>query len=172
VRFAAHTIGWTAIGFALCIALAVIAPRAVGGQSYTVMSGSMRPAIDTGDVVVNKRISPLEARPGDVLTFRDPSDANRLVTHRLRSAAIRNGTAQMVTKGDANNTVERWSVQANGSIGRVTYRVPRLGYVLAWGGGRTGKLLLIAVPALLLAMWELLRIWRPERKEGAHEASA
>jgi signal peptidase I len=171
VRTVARFSAWIAMGFALGIALAVIAPRVVGGQSYTVMSGSMEPAIHTGDVVVNERIDPLEARVGDVVTFRDPRDQSRLVTHRLRSVTVRAGVAQMVTKGDANNTVERWTVPVDGTIGRVGYKVPKLGYALAWAGGPLGRLLLIAIPALLLAGWELVRIWRPERKaEELHAA--
>jgi signal peptidase len=167
VRLAARIAAWACIGFALGIAASVIAPRALGGQSYTVMSGSMEPAIATGDVVVNERVSPPEVRVGDVVTFRDPADQSRLVTHRLRSVSVRDGVASMVTKGDANNTVERWSVPVGGSLGRVTYRVPKLGYLLAAAGGSHGRLLLIALPALLLAIWELVQIWRPSPEARA-----
>jgi signal peptidase I len=170
VRLALRIPAWIALGFAIGIAVSVIAPRALGGQSFTVMSGSMEPAIHTGDVVVDRRISPLDVRVGDVVTFRDPSDQTRLITHRLRSVSVRDGVARMVTKGDANNTVERWNVSVDGTIGRVGYRVPRLGYALSWAGGRSGRLLLIALPALLLALLQLVRIWRSERKEQAHVA--
>ena len=37
------------------------------------MSGSMQPAIHTGDVVVDESIAPAEARVGDVVTFKDPT---------------------------------------------------------------------------------------------------
>jgi hypothetical protein len=38
---------------------------------------------------------------------------------------------------------------------------------MAYAGGRHGRLLLIALPALLLAAFEIARIWRPKRQKGA-----
>jgi signal peptidase I len=135
----------------------------VGWRSFTVMSGSMQPAIGTGDLIVDERIPPLHARVGDVVTFKDPASPSRLITHRLRSIHVVGGTARMTTKGDANNTVEHWSVPASGRVGRVLYRLPELGYALALTRGRDARLLLIVLPALLLGGLELRRIWRPAR---------
>ena len=50
----------------------VVAPYALGGRSYTVMSGSMEPRIHTGDVVAEERIAPRDMRSGDIVTFQDP----------------------------------------------------------------------------------------------------
>jgi signal peptidase len=159
---------WTAVACAAAVGLAVGLPYVFGFKSFTVMSGSMEPAIGTGAVVVERPIAPREARVGDVVTFKDPEGGERLITHRVTSVRVRGGTAQFVTKGDANNTVERWSVPAEGSIGRVAYHVPKVGYLMAYAGGRHGKLLLIVLPVLLLAGFELVRIWRPEPKKEAN----
>jgi signal peptidase len=153
-------------GLAIGIALATAAPYVFGERSFTVLSGSMEPTIHTGDVVVVRPIKPVEARVGDVVTFQDPNDSRRLITHRLRKARVRDGVAQMVTKGDANNTPERWSVPADGRIGQVRYRIPYLGHALAAAHGRGAIFLLILVPALLLGVYELVRLWRPERLEA------
>ena len=169
---ASHPLRWSAraalagvAGVAAGLLLAAGAPLLFGYHSFTVMSGSMEPAIATGDVVVNRPIAPLEARVGDVVTFSDPHTRGRLVTHRLRRVQVRGRTAQMVTKGDANNTVERWTVAADGRIGRVDFRVPKLGYALALIHTRYGQLLLVGIPALLLGAYELVRIWRPRPHE-------
>ena len=169
---ASHLLRWTAraalagvAGLAAGLLLAAGAPVLFGYHSFTVMSGSMEPAIATGDVVVDRPIPPLEARVGDVVTFSDPHTSGRLITHRLRRVQARGRTAQMVTKGDANNTVERWTVAADGRIGRVAFRVPKLGYALALTRTCYSQLLLVALPALLLGAYELVRIWRPRRDE-------
>lgn len=172
----AHLFGlaavWTATGFAVGIALAAAGPYAFGHRSFTVMSGSMEPAISTGDVVVDQSIAPHEARIGDVVTFQDPAGRSRLVTHRLRKVRVRGRRAQMVTKGDANNTVERWSVPVDGRIGRVRYRVPYLGYALAAVRGRGTAFFLILAPALLLVVYELVRLWRPRPDPDRTDARA
>lgn len=158
---------WTVVACAAAVALAIGLPNVFGFKSFTVMSGSMEPAIGTGSVVVERPIAPRDARVGDVVTFQDPEGTGRLITHRVMRVRVGGSTASFVTKGDANNTAERWNVPADGSIGRVAYDVPKVGYVMAYAGGRHGRLLLIALPALLLAAFEIARIWRPERQKGA-----
>jgi signal peptidase I len=152
-------------GIAVGIVIAAVGPYAVGHRSFTVMSGSMEPTIDTGDVVVVRSIAPLEANVGDVLTFRDPTDGSRLVTHRLRKARARGKTAVMVTKGDANNTPERWAIPIDGNVGQVQYRIPYIGHAVASIRGRGPGFFLLLLPVLLLGVYELVRLWRPERPE-------
>lgn len=164
-RIATRTAGWAALAFCMSLLAAVALPNAIGMHSFTVMSGSMEPAIRTGDVVVDQKIHPLDARPGDVVTFSDPSGRHRLITHRVRSLRVRGSAVQVVTKGDANNTVERWTVPAGGRIGRVALRVPKLGYPLVYAHSRFGLIGLVALPALLLCLLELRLIWKPREEE-------
>ncbi len=163
---------WTLLGTGAGIALAIAGPYVVGGRTFTVMSGSMEPVIHTGDVVVNQTISPRTAKPGDIVTFPAPDGSGRLVTHRLRSVRLQGDRISAETKGDANNTVERWSVPAGGRIGRVVYRVPKLGYALASVRSPKGRLLLLVVAVLALAALALERIWRPSGSEAAQPETA
>ncbi len=154
---------WIVGGFVFTLLLAAVAPAALGLRTYTVRSGSMTPAIRTGDLVATIPISPSEAHAGDIVTFKDPEDADRLITHRVRSVVTDGEQRRFVTRGDANNTSERWSVPLSGSVGRVAYRLPKLGYALAPLGESAGRLGLVVLPALLLLALGLVRIWRPER---------
>jgi signal peptidase len=124
----------------------------------------MEPTLRIGDVVIERPIHPDAIRVGDIVTFRDPDSPTRLLTHRVVGLGIRGSDAYVVTKGDANHTTERWSLPLAGTLGRVEYRVPKLGFTLRWAGGPIGRLGLILVPVLLLAGLELRRIWSPEPK--------
>lgn len=157
---------WTAIGVSLGVLAATAAPLAFGGRSLTVMSGSMEPAIATGDVIVAWPISPLEAKIGDVVTFVDHEARSRLITHRVRQIRISNGTVRFVTKGDSNTTVERWALPEDATLGRVVLRLPKLGYPLSWLGGPRARIGLIVLVLLLFAGSALVRIWRPRVSEG------
>jgi signal peptidase len=161
-----------ALGVAIGGFAVVVAPALLGGRSLTVMSGSMEPALRVGDVVVNSRVRPADARVGDIVTFSDPEGTGKLITHRVRRLRIVDGTAHVVTKGDNTNAVERWDVPADGSLGRVEYRVPLLGFLVFWLHGALASVALIVVPALLLAAFELRRIWRPDPPEPLGDASA
>jgi signal peptidase len=112
---------------------------------------------------MERQVAPLDVRVGDIVSFRDPTDQKTLITHRVRSFKVHDGTVDFVTKGDANNTVEKWSIPASGRLGLVVLHVPKVGYALVWASGRTGRIALIAVPGVLLGIIELRRIWRPKR---------
>jgi signal peptidase len=153
---------WVGLGLLFGALLAAVAPQLLGFKSFTVRSGSMTPAIETGDVVVTEPISPLGARVGDVVTFVDPEGTGRLFSHRVQSVRATGEEVAFVTRGDANTSTEHWRVPAEGSIGRVAYRIPKIGYALSWIDSGPVRLALIAIPALLLLWAALVRIWRPQ----------
>jgi signal peptidase I len=158
---------WVGIGLLCGTLLAAVAPQLAGYRSFTVRSGSMTPAIETGDVVVTEPIAPLAARVGDIVTFVDPEGTGKLFSHRVQSVRAEGGQVAFVTRGDANTSTEHWRVPADGSIGKVVYRIPKVGYALAWIDSPPARLVLVAIPALLLLWAALLRIWRPERAAEA-----
>jgi signal peptidase len=142
--------------------VAVAAPLAIGDRPYIVRSGSMRPTIETGDIVVVEPIAPLQAQVGDIVTFRDPNVRGRLLSHRVRAVHQSGRRADFITQGDANTAQEQWAVPVHGRIGKVLYRLPKLGYALFWMGTPAGRIGLISLPALLLCWFTLARIWRSE----------
>jgi signal peptidase I len=156
---------WAGGGLVLGLLLASAAPLAIGDRSYVVRSGSMAPAIGSGDVLVTRPMDPLQARVGQIVTFKDPDGSGRLLTHRVRAVHWAGDQVNFVTQGDANTGQERWSVPVDGRIGRVLYRIPKLGYALVWAQGPVGRIGLVVVPALLLAAFSLACIWSPRRPD-------
>jgi signal peptidase I len=155
---------WVCLGLVFASLLAVAGPLALGDRSFTMRSGSMTPAIEAGDVVVTEPLPPLSVKVGDVVTFRDPEGSGRLYSHRVQSIRPVGEDVRFVTRGDANTATERWSVPADGTVGRVLYRIPKIGYALVWTGTVPVRIALIAIPALLLCGTGLARIWRPRPK--------
>lgn len=155
---------------ASALVLAIALPLAFGARPYTVLTGSMEPAISAGDVIVDERISPLSAEVGDVVTFRDPEDQSRQITHRVMRIRRAGSHLWFVTRGDANNATERWRIAADGQLGRVLYTIPLVGYAAVVTKTPLGLALLVIVPVVLLAFDELLRIWRPREERRVREA--
>jgi len=152
---------WAVSAFVLALLLAAALPMLLGATSMTVLSGSMTPAIRTGDVVVVRPIAPTDAEIGDIVTFEDPDGSGRLLVHRVRAISRSGDEVEVITQGDANTTQERWKVAASGTIGTVVYRVPLLGFAVGWIGSPAGRVGLIIAPAMLLMALLLARIWRP-----------
>ncbi|MEK6252320.1 MAG: signal peptidase I [Actinomycetota bacterium] len=159
---------WIAWGFVIGMVVAVTVPAAFGLRPMTVLTGSMRPTIQPGDMVVDERIPPSQIRVGDIVTFQEPH-GTRTITHRVRDISISEGQAHVTTRGDANDTVEKWQVPVTGNVGRVAYTVPKIGYPVTWSHTRNGRLALVSIPALILAFWAMLRIWRSTEDEEPEE---
>jgi signal peptidase len=152
-----------ALGLALGLIAIVTLPGVLGYQSLTVVSGSMEPTLGVGSVVIDEVISPLDARPGDIVTFKDPLRPRQL-THRLQRMRVEGDTAYMVTLGDANDAPEHWTVQADGHIGRVVAHLPKLGYVRAALGTRYARLGVLGA-VMAFGAFLLVDLWRPRRSE-------
>jgi signal peptidase I len=167
-RQIAHGAVWAVGLAAVALALAVAGPLAFGARPYTVLSGSMAPAISAGDVIVVERIGTLEARVGDVVGFRDPADQRRTITHRIQRIRRDGAHVWFVTRGDANDHGERWRIAASGDLSRVVYTVPWAGHVAVLAGS-TGPAGVLTAIVLLLVANELWRIWRPASGEPRGE---
>ncbi|MDQ8046178.1 MAG: signal peptidase I [Solirubrobacteraceae bacterium] len=142
--------------------LLVLAPVVLGWRPYTVLTGSMRPGIQPGDVVMDRPIRITQAHVGQVVTFSDPTRHGELVTHRIRSIAHAAGMTTVETRGDANTTSEHWTIATKDRVGLVVYRLPKIGKVAVLVRSRVGILLVIVVPVLLLGVGLLRKIWQED----------
>lgn len=136
------------------------APQIAGYKLYLVLSGSMNPIFDAGSVIAVKDTEGRQAKIGDIITFKDPGDANRTITHRVHSIFHINGQTAYITKGDANNAVDAKAVPAANVIGRADYWVPYAGFVLQFATTKKGLLLLFVIPGLFLIIAEIRNLLR------------
>src|SRR5262249_42862971 len=85
-----------------------IGPRLGAYRTLTVLSGSMRPTFNPGDVIVVRPL-PLHAlRVGDVITYSVPIADRRVETHRIIRIVHGGANPTVITKGDANNAPDPW----------------------------------------------------------------
>jgi signal peptidase I len=145
---------------ALLLALAVLVPALLGFQRYVITSGSMTGAYDRGSLVFDRVVPSASLRAGDVITFRPPGQAG-LVTHRIASVRVADGRRVFTTKGDANRTADAWgAITLPPRQARVAYHLPYVGYGLAALSDRRVRMVVIGLPALLIAFSTLAGLWR------------
>jgi signal peptidase len=72
------------------------------------------------------------------------------------------GQRVFTTKGDANRAADAWGPIALGDAkqARVAFHLPYLGYGLATLSERRVRMVVIGVPALLIALAALAGLWR------------
>lgn len=158
---ARKALGGLLLGAALVLALVVLVPALLGFQRYVITSGSMTGTYDRGSLVFDRVVPTASLRAGDVITFRPPGHAG-LVTHRIASMRTVRGQRVFTTKGDANRTPDAWGPisLANARQARVAFHVPYLGFGIAALSERRVRMLVIGLPAMLIALSTLAGLWR------------
>lgn len=126
---AVQAVAWTVVvGCLAGLAAAVLVPRLAGATPYTVLTGSMRPALPAGTLVVVRPVALDDVAVGDVVTYQLRSGDPTVVTHRVVAVGFRaDGERVLTTQGDANDVRDAEPVRAVQVRGTVWYAVPYLG---------------------------------------------
>lgn len=121
--------GWVAISVVSIIVI-WFAAGVFSVYPNVIITGSMVPKIEVGDVVIVQRIEPEKVELGDVIQFRK---GRVRVNHRVVEITIdENGQPLFVTKGDANDAVDSDPVFSEQLEGKVVQVVPRIGWITIW----------------------------------------
>jgi signal peptidase I len=133
----------------------------------TVMSGSMAPTINTGDMVLLKRLG-RPPRVGEIVSVSVPDQARTrfgyppVVIHRIVKIDAR---GSVTTQGDAYDHTDPFTVPVSALTTKVVGRVPAAGRLIAFLGSTLGMLWLVGGGALLLGMPLLDRYRDGQRRE-------
>jgi len=149
-------------------------PTVLGHKVLAVISGSMEPAVHTGDVII---VRPLTAgqvpADGDIITFRSKDKPDMLITHRVVGTVKINGEPRaFVTKGDANDAMDLSAVSIEQVVGRYAWRVPYFGYVSSFLHKPLGIVLFVILPGIVLVGLELRKMWKAVNEAEAAKAAA
>ncbi len=129
-----------------CLAFLYFSP---GYNLYLVRSESMRPTFNMGDLIItgplNNPISG-EVKPGTIITYEHN---NELITHRVLSIESKT----LVTKGDATEDADPWTVTFSDVKGIHLVKIPYVGYLTSFIQTKLGWFLAIIIPAALLVGW-------------------
>ncbi|MCY6371368.1 signal peptidase I [Clostridium ganghwense] len=138
-------------------------PSLFGYKGLTVLTGSMKPQIQPGDVVIAKDINPEEIKEGDIITYR--LNASTLVTHRVVEVINKDGQIQFKTKGDANNVEDAKLVTSQQLIGKNVYFISKGGSIAQFIRTPKGFVMIILIPVAVLIGSELVKTIKKEKEE-------
>ncbi len=160
-----------ALSFAGLIAglLAVAALPLFGYRATVVTGGSMQPSIGLGALVVSHPASPDALRVGDVVTFRRPQAATD-ITHRIVAIEQVDGAPSFTTKGDANDTADPNAITFTADVHKVILAAPYAGYLVSFVHSPQGLATLILLPAIGLAILQVLGMGKGKRAGENAEA--
>ena len=133
-------------------------------RAFVVKSGSMRPAIMEGSVVIVKR-GYQNLSQNDIITFIKPDNYRENVTHRLIAEVAKDSKTFFKTKGDANNVEDQWLLRREAVWGKVVLTLPLFGYLISFSQTKTGVILVFVLPALLIIVSEIIAVVKIIKKK-------
>lgn len=141
-------------------------PGVFGVKPAVVLSGSMEPTIQTGDLIAVTDCDPTALHEGDVVCYLSSGKA---ITHRIASVTTgEDGQLRYVTQGDANNAADRLPVTIDQVQGVWSgMRLPGVGNAILFMQTPAGMVLFIVCPLALFFAWD---VWRRRRLDKAEEA--
>jgi signal peptidase I len=136
-----------------------------------VLSGSMRPAMQPGDVVITQRVPISALRVRDVVVFYPPNQTAHQTVHRIVSLTVKGNTTSITTWGDANLVADAAVSSLEGTTAyRMVRVVPLVGYPAIWLQSGNRGLLAIALGVILLIAAALTILGPDKPKKPSHPA--
>lgn len=108
------------------ICLNILDREVVSINGYTaleVVSGSMEPTFDVGDVIIINQ-KKKDYKEKDIITFKDENFS--YVTHRIEKITDKG----IVTKGDANSSTDEGYIESDDIVGVYVMRISKVGYII------------------------------------------
>jgi len=139
---------WAALGLAVAASALALA-GVMFWHPLVVVTGSMKPHINPGDVVILRKTTHIGV--GDVIAFKVKGI---VVTHRVVDVRP---DGSYLTKGDANNAVDPWSVSPRDVIGKMWLRIPAVGWLVILAGWNSVTRLLVAGVASAILAYVIIR---------------
>ena len=134
-------------------------PNVAGNLPLIVLTDSMYPEIQSGDLIICHTAEPEDIKVKDVIAFFDPAgNGSSIVTHRVLEVTEQGGQIAWRTKGDNNNTEDRLLVTADKLV--AVYegtRLPGFGNVALFMQTTPGLIVCVVCPILVLVGYDMIR---------------
>jgi signal peptidase len=137
-----------------------------------VLTESMDPEIQSGDLILCERVDCEDLNVGDVISYFDPkSSGTTVITHRIAEKIVDSETGEIVfrTAGDNNNLPDSWDVPAKNVIGRWIEgaRFFWVGSIILFMQSTLGLIVCVLVP---IAVFVTIEILRRRKRDGEQQS--
>ena len=98
----------------------------LGFKPMVVLSGSMIPTFNVGDIAITVNTPSTELNEGDIISYYS-EDISAPIIHRIERIYDKSGETYIVTKGDANNAEDSEISVSSREILKTAFVIPKIG---------------------------------------------
>lgn len=118
-------------------------------EAFVIVSESMEPEINVGDIVIIKKITEDSIKEEDIITFEKNDE---YVTHRVKEINEQNGEKIYTTKGDNNKVEDVEEVHYSEVKGIVIFQIPYIGFMILKISKQKNLIIILIIFILLYRM--------------------
>ncbi len=139
---------------------------------FSVLTGSMEPKYNVGDVLISKEIDPADIKVGDSISYLGNSGSfkDKVVTHEVIGFVEENGERLYRTKGISNES-EDPVVSADQIYGKIVYKTVVLSFVFKIVTTPFGMYFLVILPVLVVIGYTIIKKSISKESEKRKEVS-
>lgn len=141
-------------------------PDVIGYRPVIVLSGSMEPTFNTGDMILLESVKDTDdLQKDDVIAYLV---GGKVTTHRIVQVTELEGKKMYITKGDYNNIEDRIPVEPSQIQGVYNgKRIPNLGNIMMFMQSNMGILVFLGVPFAGYILWDIFKRRKDSNKKTA-----
>ena len=162
IRAVWNVVTWFTVILFMLLAVTLVGVRILGFTPYAVLSPSMTPQYQVGDLVYVKAVEPETIEVGEAISYVANEDL-LVVTHRV--VEIDQENRRFTTKGDANQSTDARPVLYENVLGVVVFSLPKLGYVSMYLTTPSGKYVAMAIGFSLLLIFLLPELFKAGKEK-------
>ena len=141
-------------------------PSIGGYMPLIVLTDSMYPTIESGDLIICHVEDAEDIVEGDIISFFDPAgNGTSIVTHRVLEVTEQDGEIAFRTKGDGNNTEDQMLVPADKLVSVYQTRIPGAGNVAMFMQTTPGLIVCVVLPLCLILGYDFVRRSKYEKTQ-------
>ena len=130
-------------------------PSFMGYKNFIILTGSMEPTLNTGDIVFVKETTDIKEQ--DIISFKVN---NSIVTHRIIETKKEENKKLYITKGDANSGIDSKLTSMEEIEGKYVFKIPLIGNVIIFLKSPLG----IAILLLILITFFIISFKKTKKK--------
>lgn len=130
-----------------------------GYRIFNIVTSSMKPDLDVGDIILVKEIDPKDIKRGDNITYQGMSSelAGKIITHQVKNYIEENGKRIFYTQGINSDTMDP-AVYEEQIYGIVSYKFKGLSFINRIITSTFGFILCVVLPLAYIFFLEMKTI--------------
>ncbi len=139
-----------------------------GYRTFVIVTSSMSPNLEVGDVILVKKVEPKTIKEGDIVTYQglESDFKGKTVTHMVKTVDVSDtGEYLFYTKGTVTNMIDP-VVKGSQIYGKLVYRMFLISLVSKIIRSKIGFVILVFIPLIIILIKQLSNIKHEIKPNG------